>query len=343
MDNAAHDRYCSVARSLEILSDAWSFLVLRELFFGARRFEHFQSALRVPRNTLVLRLKKLTGLGLIKRVPAAGSARFEYRFTHQGIELYPAMLALLAFGDRWLLREDIPPLQLYHKACGQPFSPLVVCDHCHAPVPMDEVQYRDGPGAGSVARKPSNLRARRASDPRVFERVRPCSVARTLQIIGDRWSILLLREMMLGVRRFDEFRQNLGIAPNILSDRLQRMQENGIASRVAYQDRPPRFEYRFTPKGRDLYATVLVVMRWGDKWLSRQRPPLLLRHSRCQHDFSALVACSACGQEVGPNDVTYSLRYSLAHLEQAGRDDAADVTGREPQAARSGQSSTVCV
>jgi DNA-binding HxlR family transcriptional regulator len=344
MDNTANDRFCSVARSLEILSDAWSFLVLRELFFGARRFEHFQSALRVPRNTLVQRLTKLTGLGLIKRVPAgAKSVRLEYRFTHKGIELYPTMLALLAFGDRWLLREEIAPLQLRHKVCGQAFSPKVVCDHCHEEVAIDEAQYRDGPGAGSVAREPRTTRSRRASDPQVFERVRPCSVARTLQIIGDRWSILLLREMMLGVRRFDEFQHNLGIAPNILSDRLRRMQDSGVASRVAYQERPPRHEYRFTAKGRDLYSTVLVVMRWGDKWLSEGRAPLLLRHTRCQHDFSVQVVCSACGEEVGPHDVEYRLRYRLQDMDMNGRDNEANVTGREPDAGLApGEDSSLC-
>ena len=331
MENPALDRFCSVARSLEILSDAWSFLVLRELFFGARRFEHFQSALRVPRNTLVLRLKKLVGLGLVKRVPVGGgSARFEYRFSRKGMELYPTMLALLAYGDRWLLREDVPPLQLYHRACNHPFSPLVVCGQCSEPLAISEVDYRDGPGAGAVAREPRTRRSRRASDPRVFERVRPCSVARTLQIIGDRWSILLLREMQLGTRRFDEFQQRLGIAPNILTDRLRLMLANGIAEKRSYQLRPERFEYRFTAKGRDLYGTILVVMRWGDKWLSAGRAPLLLRHKVCQQDFSALVVCSHCREEVGPHDVTYSLRYSLAGVDTHGRDESANVTGREP-------------
>lgn len=304
------DSNCSVAQTLEALSNGWTFLVLREMFFGHRRFEQFQSMLQVPRNTLVQSLRRLMDLGLIQRVPIAeGASRHEYRFTRAGIELYPTMLALLAFGDRWLLREDSPPLELTHTRCGKRFHPLVVCSHCQAPLEIYDVHYRNGPGAGWSPRE--RARNRRASDRQIFERVRPCSVARTLSIIGDRWSILVLRQMQLGVRRFDEFQSNLGIAPNILTDRLRMMVDDGIARRELYQSRPDRYEYRFTPKGRDLYGTILVVMRWGDKWVSHDKPPLLLRHKLCQHDFHAVVACSECLQEIDPREVQYRMNYAL--------------------------------
>jgi DNA-binding HxlR family transcriptional regulator len=308
------DRFCSVARTVEILSDAWSFLILRECFFGTRRFEQFQSVLRLPRNTLVKRLNKLTELDLLKKVGySSTSTRFEYRFTDKGRDLYPIMTALLKFGDSWLRKEDEPlPLQLIHRNCGKAFSPLITCSACNEPIEPGHVQYRGGPGAGSHLRPTDRLRSRRASDPKILERVRPCSVARTLQIIGDRWSFLLIREMFFGVRRFDEFQANLGIASNILTDRLHRLAENGVVEKHRYQIRPERFEYRFTPKGRDLYASMIVMMQWGDKWLSKGRAPLILRHRDCQNDFHARVICSECHEELDPRQVDYKLGYSFS-------------------------------
>jgi DNA-binding HxlR family transcriptional regulator len=305
------DRLCSVGRTVEILSDAWSFLILRECFFGMRRFEQFQSLLKVPRNTLVNRLNKLVDLGLLRKARySEGSSRFEYRFTDMGRDLYPTMLSMLWFGDKWLGGTEGLPLQLIHKRCGHPCSPKVTCSACHEPVDPRDVQHRNGPGAGAQPR-PLRQRIRRASDPQTFQRVRPCSVARTLQIIGDRWSFMVIREMFFGVRRFDEFQVNLGIASNILTDRLQRLSDNGVIARRLYQTRPDRYEYRFTTEGLDLYASMIVMMHWGDKWLSNGRVPLILRHRTCQHDFYAQVVCSECGEELDPHDMQYEMRYEL--------------------------------
>jgi DNA-binding HxlR family transcriptional regulator len=305
------DRFCSVARTVEILSDSWSFLVLREAFFGTTRFEGFQGVLRLPRNTLVARLNNLTELGLLRKVSySATSTRFEYRFTRQGVDLFATMMALLKFGDTWLCGDQMPPLRLIHRSCGKPFTPMVTCSACGEPLDAHDIQYRNGPGAGSCPR-PERKRSRRASDPLVLQRVRPCSVARTLQIIGDRWSFLVIREMFFGVRRFDEFQANLGIASNILTDRLQRLTEHGVLVKRLYQTRPERFEYRFTDKGRDLYGSMLAMMHWGDKWLGDGRAPLLLRHRKCQHDFHAEVTCSECHEVLDPRQVSYEMRYVL--------------------------------
>src|SRR5436305_452874 len=95
-----------------------------------------------------------------------------------------------------------------------------------------------------------------------------CSIAKTLDVVGERWSFLILREAFLGVRRFDQMQADLGIARNILSDRLGKLVEGGILERRKYQDRPARFEYRLTEKGIDLYPIVVTIMTWGDKHLA---------------------------------------------------------------------------
>src|SRR5690606_1267098 len=106
-------------------------------------------SLGLPRTTLTARLNHLTELGLLAREPAANSRRFAYRMTDAGVDLFPTMMVLLAYGDRWLHGDQRPPLQLIHLGCGKQCSPVVVCSACKGPIDAREVQYRNGPGAGS--------------------------------------------------------------------------------------------------------------------------------------------------------------------------------------------------
>ena len=126
-----------------------------------------------------------------------------------------------------------------------------------------------------------------------------CSVARTLDTIGDRWSLLILRDAFYGVRRFEDFREDLGVARNILTDRLQKLVLHGVLDRVQYEAKPPRFEYRLTDKGRDLLPVVLTMMRWGNKWTQDAEDyPVTLTHTTCGHDTEPVVTCSHCGEEL---------------------------------------------
>jgi DNA-binding HxlR family transcriptional regulator len=304
--NPARTRRASVARTLEILSDSWTFLVIREALFGVRRYQGFQAALGIPRSTLTSRLDRLIEEGIFRREHYQSlPERFEYRLTEKGLDLYPSFIALMRWGDRWLSQGGAPPLALFHRACGRWIEPRLACSHCGGEVRPQRVSYRPGPGAGP-APSAQQRRNRRSSDPGHFQRGRDCSVARALQIIGDRWSFLIIREGFFGVRRFDELQENLGIAPNILSDRLQRLVGQGVFDRVRYQERPDRFEYRFAEKGKDLYGSMIVMGRWGDRWLSADGPPLLLRHLDCGHDFEPVIACDRCGGEIAARDMSYA-------------------------------------
>src|ERR671922_450837 len=119
-----------------------------------------------------------------------------------------------------------------------------------------------------------------------LERPPVCSIARAMEILGERWTFLVLREAFYGVRRFSEMQRNLGIARNILSTRLQTLVAAGILERRLYREEPERYEYRLTEAGRDLYPAVIAIMRWGDTYLSESGPPVVLRHS--------------CGEEADP-------------------------------------------
>ncbi|MBJ3777062.1 winged helix-turn-helix transcriptional regulator [Acuticoccus mangrovi] len=302
------ERNCSVRDTVEIVLDSWSFLIIREAFFGVRRFDLLQSRLGIPRQTLTNRLAALVDNEILVIGHREGERRHQYFFTPRGKDLFASMLSLMEFGDKWLAGGAPPPLQLIHKTCGHECHPMTVCSECKTPIEARDVHFRDGPGAGfgPVQRR---AKTRRASDPEVLQRVRPCSVARSLGLIGDRWSFLVLREAYFGVRRYDEMREKLGIASNILADRLARLVEAGVFDRVHYGG--GRHEYRFTAMGRDLYKPMIVMMAWGDRWLTGDRPPLRLRHRLCQQDFVPQVVCSHCKEPLVANETDYILRYDF--------------------------------
>lgn len=130
-----------------------------------------------------------------------------------------------------------------------------------------------------------------------------CSIARTLDVIGERWSLLIVRDAFYGVRRFDDFRKDLGIARNVLTDRLNTLVEQGVFERHQYEDRPPRFEYRLTAKGSDLLPVILTMMKWGDRWESEGDPPLTLQHRSCGHDTESVVVCAHCREDLRWGDL----------------------------------------
>lgn len=117
-----------------------------------------------------------------------------------------------------------------------------------------------------------------SSHPRWFTNAN-CSVARTLEVIGERWTFLVLREAFMGVRRFDELQRNTGVARNILAARLRKLVDNRILERRRYQDRPPRFEYRLTDRGLDLYPAIVALLQWGDRHAAHPAGrPVVLEH-----------------------------------------------------------------
>jgi DNA-binding HxlR family transcriptional regulator len=301
------ERNCSVARTVSILSDAWAFLVIREAFFGAKRFEEFRSGLEISRATLTDRLRRLTQEGIFREASYSDtSSRVEYKLTKSGIDLYPTFMALMQFGDRWLADPKGVPLQLIHEDCNCASKPFVSCSCCHQRVAAREVSYRDGPGAGKTPIEPTR-RSRRTGDD--FMRGRPSSVSRALEAIGDRWSFLVIREAFFGAKRFDKLQAELNIASNILTDRLARLVERGIFKKRKYQSLPERFEYLLTPMGMDLYGPLIMMMAWGDRWRANGQPPLLLKHLECGNDFTPTVICNRCGKPIHAHAMKYRMRY----------------------------------
>lgn len=131
-----------------------------------------------------------------------------------------------------------------------------------------------------------------------------CPIARTLSIIGDRWTMLVLRNAFMRVRRFDDFQRSLGVPKHILSMRLKKLVEAQVLERTPYQNAPVRYEYRLTERGKDLHAIILTMAGWGNQWMNEDKGPLMAYvHTDCGHVFHPIVACSECGHEVHANTV----------------------------------------
>lgn len=132
----------------------------------------------------------------------------------------------------------------------------------------------------------------------------PCSMARTIGVIGDRWSLLILRECFLRTRRFEAFQSALGITRHLLAERLKKLVRLGVLRRVAYQESPKRHEYILTQKGLDLYPIMMAIVHWGDIHMVDERGrPLLHEHQKCGHVFNPVTVCSECGEPLLAKEV----------------------------------------
>ena len=135
-----------------------------------------------------------------------------------------------------------------------------------------------------------------------------CSVARALEVVGERWSLLIVRDAIFGITRFDDFRENLGLARSVLTGRLNRLVDEGVLERRPYQTNPERFEYILTPKGRALGPVVFHLMKWGDAhYPTEAGPPRLSLHRGCGGQVDAALKCDRCHKQVGFADLEMTL------------------------------------
>ncbi len=293
----------SVARALEIIGDRWTQLILREAFLGATRFETYRAQTGAARTTLTKRLRKLVDNGLLERIPyQTAPLRHEYHLTTRGLALYPVVVMIWKWESRWGVKDTRLPRSLVHRTCGHRAAPVLSCVHCKEAVALADCRFTDGPGAGFEARPSGRLNRRLNSNSRLADS--DGELVEATDLLGDRWSGLVLASQFFGVHRFDEIQQFLGIATNILADRLRTLVANDILDRALYQDRPPRYEYRLTEKGRETYPFTLALMLWGDEWLAgKQGPPVYVNHQSCGRRLGAVVTCGTCGDPLEPRSV----------------------------------------
>ena len=295
MFDRAFIRASSVNRALDVIGDRWLIMILQQAWFGVRRFDEFQSRLGVARSTLTSRLKHLVEHGVMQRHAYSDHPpRYDYRLTDKGRGLFPAALMAQVWQQRWAPPPDMPALKLRHRDCGALMTPQMVCAQCLDVIDVREVRYARGPGAGA---DPLSEKRRRRSTIEGPPPARTPVSPELLEMLGDRWTPQVMATAFFGLRRFEDMREALQMAPNILADRLRRLVELGVFATEPYQDRPVRLHYRLTDKGRDVYPLLLALMNWGDRWYGEaDGPPLLLTHATCNQPLHATVVCSECGE-----------------------------------------------
>lgn len=295
----------SVARTLSVIGDRWTLLILGHAFLGARRFGEWRCRTGIASNILSDRLKRLIANDCMQKVADSRQcSRFEYHLTEKGLDLYPTALMQWWFERRWSRGRLVSTLT--HSSCGAQMHPRLVCGHCRGEIKAYEVSYGEGAGTRRDPQLPPR-HTRRASGESPRSVGTQGLLGESVELLGDRWTRLVVASAFLGMRRYDQIRREWNIATNILTDRLKRMAESGLLQRRLYQTSPGRYEYVLTPKGMDLYPLVLTMLRWGDRWLSgKSGPPLLLRHEPCRHRLVPLVVCDHCGEELRADRVSFS-------------------------------------
>ena len=131
-----------------------------------------------------------------------------------------------------------------------------------------------------------------------------CAIAAAMQVVGDPWTLLIIRDAFMGVRRFEQWQERLGVARNVLASRLKTLVSAGIMDARLYCTRPPRREYVLTKKGRDLYPVLMTMLTWGERYVHAEADaPPAFRHVACGQGFRARIHCEACGEPTGPHDL----------------------------------------
>lgn len=279
----------TVGRTLGVLADTWTLLILQRAFLGVRRYAGWRETLNISDAILTARLRSLTDAGLLRTLPyrEGGRARLEYRLTERGLDTWRLLLATWAWERSWVPR-DVPLPDIVHRECGQATDVVLCCAHCGAAVgARDTTVSISGVVAGrdGLARvHPRRTRGRLPNDPFSL-------LPGAMEIIGDRWGATVLGACLVGVRTFTDFEAHLSISPEVLTDRLRRFVELEILVRTEEAG------YRLTDKGRAAFGIHACLVEWANRWQGGDGAPvdLEIRHRACGHPLRVRLNCAGCG------------------------------------------------
>ena len=293
----------ALVSDLDIIGDRWTLLILRDIFMARHRFEELRVYTGASKATLSRRLESLVNADVLYKTPGErGSKRLEYHLTEKGKGLFGGSMLAWQWESRWFdcARNSLPHT-LFHSECGKEFQPKAVCAHCQTELKIDDVMWPEVqqslvPQLEMIRSTNKQRRVRaellqQGADPRL---------AQIADLIGDRWTLLLLIAAFLGIRRNDGFASQLHIASNILSQRLNMLVTAEIFTRRAYQHNPPRFEYHLTEKARSLYPLIMFLRQWA---MSHQNLNEPLLHKCCKQPLQIKVVCCECEGELKPGQV----------------------------------------
>ena len=294
-----------IVAALDILPDRWSWLIMRDLFLGVHRFEALKRRTGAARGTLAARLSSLVEKGLVYRNPyQSNPIRFEYRLTDKGLGLYPCALMIWAWETKWTSEHENLPEQLLHRTCDSSTFPELRCTACGDAIKATDVSYSPKPGRPALRTRASGGQRRRARKTTHADGV-DTAFFHAVDIIGDRWTGMVLAALLFGLHRYDDIAAAIGIATNILSDRLRRLEKAGVIERRAYRSTPTRYDYRLTQKGRDIYGFTLALHQWACEWLVGEHEAGLLLQHKCGNALQGIVTCDVCDSPLDRSTVAY--------------------------------------
>jgi DNA-binding HxlR family transcriptional regulator len=286
-----------------VVADQWTMLILQRAFLlRTRRFADWRGQLGVSESVLAGRIKEMVTHDLLRpsEYRETGRARTEYLLTKRALELWSFLIEVWSWERAWAPhRQPLP--ELLHRSCGAQTDVELSCGACgRAPVTARDTETQRGPTATFA----------KVAVPRLHRRtVRPAGTEdplsyypETFEILGDRWSTVVLAAAFLGVRRFADFESELGITPSVLSGRLTRFTELGIFETGA----GTRTEYRLSEKGLAFFGVFALLVDWAQRWYTG--PPgteLLITHRACGKPFRPVLRCGACANELARADVSF--------------------------------------
>ena len=290
----------SLMRAINVVGDVWTVLILKEAFFRVHRFQELHASLRIPRQTLMLRLESLTDNQILYRKPVRRRTLVhEYRLTPKGLDLYDFILSIWAWHRRWDPESKFLPSSLVHRSCGHPLEPRFVCRSCNRELRREDVTTIEGDGSGFDPRPPARLsRQNDIAFARPF--AREATRYPAASITGDRWSNLVLYSIYQGTRNFFSIKQELNISSSILSSRLKKL----VALEIIEADRKGRrIEYRVTARGEDFYPMLSSLIAWGNRWFAGAKgPPQIMIHD-CGQVLDPRHVCVHCSSVIRAWDV----------------------------------------
>jgi DNA-binding HxlR family transcriptional regulator len=296
--------YSSIAAGLDVIGDRWTLLLLRDAFLGRTRFEEFKQHTGASRATLSRRLNSLVIADVMYKKRYGN--RYEYKLTEIGLRLFPTSLLSWNWEASWSDGIDYQlPLSLFHTRCGHNFKPRSCCSYCMQAIEINTIDSlaSDQPTHEQLTslKLMSKRRVRGNSQPGS----QSLSLTHISDIIGDRWTLLILITSFLGIKRYDSYQKVLSIASNILAVRLTQLVNANILERHTYQDSPPRQEYCLTNKGNSLFPIVMYLRQWSQSRTGQTEDQLI--HKSCGKPLKIEVQCAHCQKCPDRQDIEFHI------------------------------------
>ncbi|MGI9003942.1 MAG: winged helix-turn-helix transcriptional regulator [Pseudonocardia sp.] len=291
----------AVGRALGRLGDSWTLLILQRAFLGVRRFAGWRDELGISESVLAGRLREMTAGGLLKTVPYrdGGRTRLEYLLTDAALDLWSLFISIWSWERAWVPRA-VPLPDLVHSGCGCVTDVVLSCGACGAGVGVRDTHAIRQPGLALGKALPPRMHPRRTraalpSDPL-------SSFPGALEILGDWWGTAVLAGAMLGLRSFTQYQRELGVSPDVLSDRLSRFVELEVLASGPGG-------YRLTDKGRATFPIMIGVAAWGDRWFTADGccPALQIVHRSCGAVLEPRLRCRECGDLLERRTVSFNV------------------------------------